>query len=1139
MLDKLNKISDVLMFEGLELMNVPKWTKNSLNVLKNLNDNTEKNLERCRNQDLTELDSTCISGKKIIADTASDCIIASVTSLTPMGLGIALNLITAAKDELTTLKDERKIRMDYILNTCKDLALSGDPNNIRSDMVLRNVPFMVGYGVVTAGAYIGETLSDIKDYISDKLVNVFDTYKEILASKLDVVKDYVFGLKPQIKNIMSKCQNPRDISNYKEKDIIDVFKSSCVLPTNKSKSCMTGMKKLDIMFSENNDTKRQMTIKNTKKFIEINENISSVSSICSQLLSLNGYHKEAKILNGFTNFHKNMYSTIANIRLNKFTFSSFTNILSAGLELLSVFSNKDDGLAKAFEQIHEHLNVINENINAMRETLDYMRKENTANFNKVFEQLSAIEVNVINEIVSCSHISTVTLLSLEQHIKTNNMYWERQFNTNERIIERLNELKVLITSNETNNFLNDMLLRNNEAFYNTDKTQYSYYRNTLVALLNQPHNNSVMYGEHPVTQLASIMNNIRITIPSKAKNAAELVNIRGKDIDGIYHINNCIFQINIHDNMECNIHSGVLPLYVIQQLQNLSTIYNKSLIIEERVFEFETKNTSIVCMHPLIFKLHLQTLLYSMLMMYNEVNPNIRINFQEIKQIVDITNTLQNNITCMSQLTFNKTVIYNELLNMKNELLNKVKNEYKKCIDDESVLYKENMLSEFRTKTLPDMYKNPPKPFNTNDINIPKVEHFNFADNFDRFGVSSTIYVPFNYPLYVQQKNEYMSYVSKKIQKIEEQNIQNYKLRKISSINAINSNTMISSIYRLNNSEFNDLEKLPIYLHSEMPEHEQTLIFELDLSKYRLYHLASLYGLGKFEGTYIIEHQIQLTISIRIKFISDIPELNNLIHKLTFEDKNIYSNKYLIHKLTHINECEMILSLWYGLDFIHSYNRNNCWYKEDEAYYIQRYTTTNLLLYTGIVTEKASKKIVSEELLNPIDQATFDNILLQNITEKNHTNIIKNKDNDFHKALNKYMKHNEIIEAFEYWTTGNYNNQHITKIEQINTDYENFMVQFETPIEIDINQPNPHLQEQMELLQEVHNTMDYLSNYVCEGPSTTELITHMAERIETTRTQILMLTNIVNTSDIDNETREQLNSILQRMNVHELNLIEN
>ena len=27
--------------------------------------------------------------------------------------------------------------------------------------------------------------------------------------------------------------------------------------------------------------------------------------------------------------------------------------------------------------------------------------------------------------------------------------------------------------------------------------------------------------------------------------------------------------------------------------------------------------------------------------------------------------------------------------------------------------------------------------------------------------------------------------------------------------------------------------------------------------------------------------------------------------------------------------------------------------------------------------------------------------------------------------------------------------------------------------------------------------------------------------------------------DLDNETREQLNSILQRMNVHELNLIEN
>ena len=45
-----------------------------------------------------------------------------------------------------------------------------------------------------------------------------------------------------------------------------------------------------------------------------------------------------------------------------------------------------------------------------------------------------------------------------------------------------------------------------------------------------------------------------------------------------------------------------------------------------------------------------------------------------------------------------------------------------------------------------------------------------------------------------------------------------------------------------------------------MPDHDQKLIYELNLSKYRLYYLASLI----------------------IKLISDIPELNNIIHKVTF-----------------------------------------------------------------------------------------------------------------------------------------------------------------------------------------------------------------------------------------------------------------
>ena len=266
MLDKIHKITNNIIFKGLKTNNSPKWVQNSFDVLDNLKENTEQNLINYKNNDLDIINNTSDFVKKTIADTITDSIIDGIITLSPKPVSCGLNLISIAKDELTEIRDETKIRFDYIINTVKELAERGDPkeNHIRADMVFKNAPFMVGHLVVSAGAYIGETLSEIKDYISEKLVNVFDTYKEILTSKLDVVKDYVFGFKPHIENIMSKFQNPRDITNYKEKDIIDVFKSSCVLPTGQSKSCMTDMKNLDIMFHHDGDAKRRQTIQNTK-----------------------------------------------------------------------------------------------------------------------------------------------------------------------------------------------------------------------------------------------------------------------------------------------------------------------------------------------------------------------------------------------------------------------------------------------------------------------------------------------------------------------------------------------------------------------------------------------------------------------------------------------------------------------------------------------------------------------------------------------------------------------------------------------------------------------------------------------------------------------------------------------------------
>jgi methyl-accepting chemotaxis protein len=150
--------------------------------------------------------------------------------------------------------------------------------------------------------------------------------------------------------------------------------------------------------------------------------------------------------------------------------------------------------------------------------------------------------------------------------------------------------------------------------------------------------------------------------------------------------------------------------------------------------------------------------------------------------------------------------------------------------------------------------------------------------------------------------------------------------------------------------------------------------------------------------------------------------------------------------------------------------------------------------------------------------------------------MIKNKDNDFHKSLNKYMLHNQSIQTFEYWMTGQYN-EYNTKIEQINMDYSSqFMDQFEET-ESNIDGINPHLEEYRELLQEVLTTVHHLSKYVREGPSTTELIQHMAERIENYRQETLMLMNIVNTSGMDTDTREQLNTILQQMNQNTHNLL--
>lgn len=1181
MFDKIHKIANNIIFKGINTSHQPGWVQNSIDILYNLEKNTETNLTLYKNADINELKKTNIIEKRIIADTISDSIIVGVTNSLPVPVQCGLHLIVAAGDELTTIKEEQKQKISIINDAIKKSIEEKNSIGVLTDVyasTLQHLNLMIGHIGVSASVYIGDTLKDMKNYISTKLINVFDTYEDILTTKINTVKEYVHGLKPHIENIISKFKNPFDITNYNKMEVLKVYKANNIITSEKSNKQIQSMKDYDnIIRIQKEENRRQLSetkqleIKqlHIEKFIKTNENITAVGSICSQLLSLNGHHKEAKFISGFTNFHKTISSTVANIKLNKISFSSFTNIISGTLEFIGVLSNQDDGIGKALEQIYEHITkcmeAINENINLMRKELDIMRQENTNNFNKVFEKIAAIEVHIVTEIISASQINKITLLTLEQHIKTNSMYWERQHNTNERVLERFNHLHSLIMNVDTRNYLNEMILRNNEAYYNIDKLQYSYYRNSLVALLNQSHNISITRGDQPITQIGLLDDCASITI-TNAKNASQLVNIRGVDIDGIYFIDKYLFKITHNEHIECNIIDGYLPLYILNQLHILARNYNKRLIINDNLFEYEARESPVVLMHPLIFKLHFQTLLYSMLKMYNEADMRlIRINFEEIKQIQDITNILQNNITMFTIKTCNKNEIYTDLLNMKSILYNQLKSDYIKCLDYEKTIYMDTMLTEFKTKTLPDMYKSPPKIFNTNNIFIPDIDYIKIKEQLN--GWYDKECSARNITRHITPA-DYVSKLKIKFTSIEQITLQKYKTIKIDSINKITYNSKINNMYTLTNNAIMELDKLPILLYPDIVEwsylHQfnihDILEYELELANYKTYYLASLYGLGKFEGTYTIEysHTWYHYIVVTIKFTSSIMELNNIIHKISIyidmdyihnikylvnEDKSEYhylNNRWRDHDLQRlVLNSEYILTGWYGLETLLMGSKG---YDEDSIangwYLKNKYETINTKQWYHNYTyiHKPTKKIVAQELLNPIDQTTFDTILNNHIVNKYHDNVIKNKDNDFHKSLNKYMKHNQSIQTFEYWMTGQYN-EYITKIEKINMDYNlHFMDQF-VEIEQNIDGINPHLEEYKELLQEVLSTVNYLSRYVCEGPSTTELIQHMAERIETTRQETLMLMDIVNTSGMDSETREQINAVLQRMNHNPNNLL--
>jgi len=922
MFDKIHKISNNIIFKGIKINNQPNWVQNSLDILDNLTTNTETNLARYKNIDINELKETSIVEKKIIADTISDGIIDGVISYTPIPVQCGLHLIIAAKEDLTTFRDEQREKLTNIFNAMRQIANNNEPGEkiTRIKMTYDNLPLILGHMGISASGYIADTLISIKDYISTKLINVFDTYEDILTTPINIVKEYVYGLKPQIENIISKFKNPHDITNYDKSEVLSVYKTSNITTSNKSSKQLQSIKNYEQIIKiqkEENKTvlseAKQLEIKrlHVEKFIKVNENISVVGSISAQLLSLNGYHKEAKIISGFTNFHNCISSTVANIKLNKFSFASMTNIISGTLELIGILSNNDSN--KALEQIHDHITkcteAVIENINIMRKEisieLNIMRQENTNNFNKIYEQLANIEVHIVTEIISASQINRISLLTLEQHIKTNSMYWERQHNTNERILERFNQLQNIIVNMDTRNYLNDMILRNNEIYYNTDKLQYSYYRNSMVALLNQSHNINITHGNQPITQIGFLDNFTSFTI-CNAKNASQLVNIRGCDIDGIYFIDKYIFKITNDADIECNIIDGYLPLYILQQLHNIANYYNKRLVINDNTFEYEIKEIPQVCMHPLIFKLHFQTLLYSMLKMYNEADTNlIRINFEEIKQIQDITNILQNNITMFTTITRKKDEIYTELLNRKSVLYNQLKSDYIKCLNDEKTIYMDTMLTDFRTKTLPDMYKSPPKIFNTNNIYKPDlVDYMGFhEEGKDHTGVGDyeNWYKVYYTILHSPIPQTYIDNLNSRLTNIEQIKFNTYKTTKVDLINKINYNSKVNNMYTLTNINIMELDKLPIFIfpinNNSSFNIDEILVYELELNNYRTYYLASLYGLGKFEGTYRITCSNIFNMTVTINFTSPIMELNNTIHTIIFKDDFATIDYYVKHHM--------------------------------------------------------------------------------------------------------------------------------------------------------------------------------------------------------------------------------------------------
>lgn len=438
MLDIIHTISNNIIFKGIKINNYPNWVQNSIDILDNLKDNTEINLSRYKNEDFNDLKNTSIIEKKIIADTISDYIINKVIRYTPIPVKCGLQLIIAAHEDLTTLKDEQKQKISIINESIKKSIENKNSIAVLTDVYalsLHNLDLMIEHLGVSAGEYIADTLTSIKDYISNKLINVFDTYENILTFPINIVKEFVHGFTPQIENIMSKFKNPLDITNYNKTEILNVYKTNSIHTTDKSTKQIQTIKDYDqIIRMQKKENKvvlseaKQLEIKrlHIDKFIKITENITAIGSICSQLLSLNGHHKEAKIINGFTNFHKTISSTIANIKLNKFSFASATNIISGTLELIGVLSNHNE-ISEAIEQIYEHISecaeAINENINLMRKEinieLNTMKLENAHNFNKVFEQLASIEVHVINEIISVGQINRIFLLTLEQHILNN------------------------------------------------------------------------------------------------------------------------------------------------------------------------------------------------------------------------------------------------------------------------------------------------------------------------------------------------------------------------------------------------------------------------------------------------------------------------------------------------------------------------------------------------------------------------------------------------------------------------------------------------------------------------------------------------------------------------------------------------